>query len=550
MKGKAKHRIPSKSRRWRVLLVLLVFSLAPLLAVTILCQRGASRLRMSILSLVDASLTEIVGKELQQTAENYARVLNAKLGILHPDRTASGTTSSGLVLSEVHQLNDLSSQWTPAMQAFLVAAGIAPETGESTLRIVAKRDFRQEGQTWQPVPEAEWLISPDTRGTATLVNEVRSGKNGYLEMLYGGAECIWAYAHVTGSFGLVLVLPKEKVLAQVQQAQDLLMLLTQRQWLIIGAASAVVIVLVIITAFWRSRSMTRPLEVMVEALDRLAEGDFSSRMEFTTGDERDILARAFNEMVPQLEDRIRIREALEVAQEVQQNLLPTEVPVLPGFDISATAIYCDETGGDYFDFFPCGKDCEYLGVAIGDVSEHGVPAALLMTTARALLRMRSSQPGSIGQVVTSVNHLLTADTYESGRFMTLFYLHIDQAKGKLHWVRAGHEPGIFYDPATDTFEELTGPGIALGVDKEWQYEENERGGLASGQIILLGTDGIWETRKANGEMFGKHRLYEIIRQSADHDAKSIEKAVLEAIGEFRGESEQEDDITMVVIKVN
>ena len=93
MKGKAKHRIPSKSRRWRVLLVLLVFSLAPLLAVTILCQRGASRLRMSILSLVDASLTEIVGKELQQTAENYARVLNAKLGILHPDRTASGTTS-------------------------------------------------------------------------------------------------------------------------------------------------------------------------------------------------------------------------------------------------------------------------------------------------------------------------------------------------------------------------------------------------------------------------------------------------------------------------
>jgi sigma-B regulation protein RsbU (phosphoserine phosphatase) len=427
---------------------------------------------------------------------------------------------------------------------------MAEETGESTLRIVAKRDLSQEGHTWQPVLEWEWLSSPDTRGMASLVNEVSGGKHGYLEMVYGGVECIWAYAQVSENLSLVFVLPKEKILAQVQQAHDLLILLTQRQWLVIGAASAVVIVLVMLTAFWRSRSMTRPLQLMVEALDRLAGGDFSSRMEFRTGDERDMLARAFNEMVPQLEDRIRIRKALEVAQEVQQNLLPTEVPLLPGFDISATAIYCDETGGDYFDFFPCGKDCEYLGVAIGDVSGHGVPAALLMTTARALLRMRSSEPGSIAQVVTSVNRLLTADTCEGGRFMTLFYLNLDEKNRSLHWVRAGHEPGIFYDPSADTFEELLGPGIALGVDKEWQYEEKERGGLASGQIIFLGTDGIWETRRADGEMFGKQRLYEIIRHKAGNSARSIEKAVLEALGEFRGESDQEDDITMVVIKVN
>jgi len=326
-------------------------------------------------------------------------------------------------------------------------------------------------------------------------------------------------------------------------------LIHQDQWLATGIAVFVVIVVVILAAFWGSSTMTRPLQVMVEAVDRLAGGDFSSRMEFATGDERAILARAFNEMVPHLEDRLRIRKALEVAQEVQQNLLPLEIPVLAGFDISATAIYCDETGGDYFDFFPCDKDCENLGVAIGDVSGHGVPAALLMTTVRALLRMRSSQPGSMAEVVTSVNRHLTADTYEDGRFMTLLYLNIDQVNRSLRWVRAGHEPGIFYDPATDTFEELLGPGIALGVDEEWQYEENERGGLATGQIILLGTDGIWETHKANGEMFGKHRLYEIIRQNVDNNAKGIEKAVLEAVGDFRGKSNQEDDITMVVIKV-
>jgi sigma-B regulation protein RsbU (phosphoserine phosphatase) len=549
MKGKAPHRIPYLSRRWRVLIVLLVFSLAPFLVVTILCQRGAARFAKQILHSVEVNLTEIVGKELQQTAKSYGRLLSGGTEILEGDRSVSATTARNLILSRVHKINDLSSQWSPAMQGFLVYSGIAQETGEPTLQIMAKRDLSQEKHSWQPVLESEWLSSPDSKGMASLVNEVRVGKNGYLKMVYGGIECLWAYAPATESLSLVLVLPKEKILAQIQQAHDLLILLTQRQWLVIGAASAVVIVLVILTAFWRSHSMTRPLQVMVEALDRLAGGDFSSRMEFTTGDERDILARAFNEMVPQLEDRIRIRKALEVAQEVQQNLLPLEIPVLAGFDISATAIYCDETGGDYFDFFPCGKDCEYLGVAIGDVSGHGVPAALLMTTARALLRMRSSQPGSIAQVVNSVNRLLTADTYECGRFMTLFYLNLDQKNRRLHWVRAGHEPGIFYDPATDSFEELLGSGIALGVDAEWQYEENERKGLISGQIVFLGTDGIWETRRADGEMFGKQRLYDIIRHNAKNSAKSIEKAVLEKLGDFRGEFDQEDDITMVVIKV-
>ena len=549
MNGKLNRRMPSISRRWRVLLVLLVFSLAPLLAVTILCQRGASRLGMSILSLVDASLTQIVGKELQQTAESYARALNGRMEILEDDRPASGTTAIDLLLAGVQQTSDLSSQWSPAIKAFLVNWGREQETGESTLQIMAKRDFRQEKNTWHAVIESEWLRSPNIKAMAHLVSELSGGTSGYVEMIYQKDECIWAYSCLGESLGLVLILPKEKILSQVQQVHDFLKLLTRRQWLVIGTASAVVILLVILTAFWSSHSMTRPLQVMVEALDRLAGGDFSSRMEFATGDERAILARAFNEMVPQLEDRLRIRKALEVAQEVQQNLLPLEIPLLPGFDISARAIYCDETGGDYFDFFPCGKDCEYLGVAIGDVSGHGVPAALLMTTARALLRMRSSQPGSVAEVVTSVNRLLTKDTYEGGRFMTLFYLNIDQANRRLRWVRAGHEPGIFYDPATDTFEELLGPGIALGVDEDWHYEASEKDGLTKGQIIFLGTDGIWETHQANGEMFGKQRLYEIIRRNAENTAKDIEKAVLEALADFRGKGNQEDDITMVVIKV-
>ncbi|MBE9533778.1 MAG: HAMP domain-containing protein, partial [Proteobacteria bacterium] len=159
-------------------------------------------------------------------------------------------------------------------------------------------------------------------------------------------------------------------------------LVYQEQWLATGIALFAVIVVVILTALWRSRSMTRPLQVMVDAVHQLAKGDFSARMNLVTGDERDLLAKAFNEMVPQLQDRMRMRRGLEMAQEVQQNLLPREIPDLPGLDIAATAVYCYETGGDYFDFFPCGEDCEGLGVVVGDVTGHGVAAALLMTTAR------------------------------------------------------------------------------------------------------------------------------------------------------------------------
>jgi len=326
-------------------------------------------------------------------------------------------------------------------------------------------------------------------------------------------------------------------------------LIYKEQWLATGIALFAVIVVVILTALWLSRSMTRPLQVMVDAVHQLAKGDFSARMNLATGDERDLLAQAFNEMVPQLKEMMRMRRGLEMAQEVQQNLLPRAILDLPGLDIAATIVYCYETGGDYFDFFPCGEDCEGLGVVVGDVTGHGVAAALLMTTARALLRMRAVQLGTISEVVTSVNQQLTLDTYESGSFMTLFYLAVDQANRSLRWVRAGHDPAIFYDSTTDQFEELLGSGVALGVDKDWHYEGNEKTGLGTGQIIFLGTDGIWETRNIDGEMFGKERLHEIIRSNAQKPAKEIQKEVLVELDKFRGSTVLEDDVTIVVIKV-
>jgi sigma-B regulation protein RsbU (phosphoserine phosphatase) len=173
-----------------------------------------------------------------------------------------------------------------------------------------------------------------------------------------------------------------------------------------------------------------------------------------------------------------------------------------------------------------------------------------MTTARAFLRMRASQLGTISEIITAMNHHLTQDVLESGRFMTLFYMTIDPEKKRLDWVRAGHDPALVYDPIRDEFEELKGNGLALGVNEGFDYEENHRNGLTNGQIIAVGTDGIWEAVNRDGEMFGKERLRSVIRQNAGAEAGDILSAVYDELNQFTRGQKTEDDITLVIIKVD
>jgi sigma-B regulation protein RsbU (phosphoserine phosphatase) len=147
-----------------------------------------------------------------------------------------------------------------------------------------------------------------------------------------------------------------------------------------------------------------------------------------------------------------------------------------------------------------------VGVAIGDVSGHGIPSALLMATVRSALRQRASLPGSTAKIIYDVNRQLVEDVEDSGQFMTMFFLALDTAAGQLEWVRAGHDPGIVYDPVSDSFSELGGSGLAPGVDAEWIYEDYKKTDLSNGQIIVLSTDGIWEARNKMGEMLGKEPI--------------------------------------------
>ena len=249
-------------------------------------------------------------------------------------------------------------------------------------------------------------------------------------------------------------------------------------------------------------------------------------------------------------ERDRLRHSLELAKEVQQKLLPRGNPKIAGLEVSGKSIYFDETGGDYYDFIEFKENAnEKLGVVVGDVAGHGISSALLMATVRSALRQRLALPGTIPQIIADVNHQLTGDFADSGQFVTLFYLSVDPAGKTLEWVRAGHEPAIFYDSATNSFSELNGSGMALGVDNQSQYEKNRKENIPRGSIIVMGTDGVWETRNDRGKMFGRTAIHDIIRDNSTAGAGDIMEAIFVQYKKFRKAARPEDDVTLVVVKL-
>ena len=299
-----------------------------------------------------------------------------------------------------------------------------------------------------------------------------------------------------------------------------------------------------------SRNLSIPFRDIIQTLHRIRNGRFDKRVQVFSNDEIGYTGDAINEMTKGLIERERMQQSLNLAKQVQQNLLPKNNLKINGFDIAGKSVYCDETGGDYYDFISIRDNHKQkIGVAIGDVSGHGIPSALLMATIRASLRQRASLPGNIAKIITDVNCQLVQDVEDSGQFMTMFFLALNTESRQLEWVRAGHDPAMLYNPGSDSFSELGGSGIALGVDPKWIYEDNKKTDFSYGQIIFLSTDGIWEARNKKGEMLGKEPILNAIRKNASSDASQIIDAIFDTLDKFIGGVKIEDDMTSVIIKM-
>lgn len=245
-------------------------------------------------------------------------------------------------------------------------------------------------------------------------------------------------------------------------------------------------------------------------------------------------------------EKQRMQEELAVAQKIQQSLLPRGGVSIAGLDVYGVSVPCDETSGDYFDYIrrPGGR----LAFVVGDVSGHGIGAALLMSTARALLRAFASGEDPPSDVVTRLNRFLSGDV-ETGRFMTLFYGEVSLRERKLVYVRAGHNEPLHYRSATDSFEELSEGGIALAMMEDFDFEATGPIALEKGDLLFLYTDGIVEAMDSKREPFGLARIQEILRAHRDLPAKDLVERVRAAVRKHTGTDVREDDLTLVVAKI-
>ncbi len=490
-------------------------------------------------------------------------VLTASIPVYRPDGSFAGVTAIDVAVTDVLERSKLPRHRSSV--AVLVALaprdGFDPTDPEDTdvsaigtdalgLYTLARPVAHENETHWRAPLKSVWIESEDPSEFRELLGDMARGVSSVRKLRFEGRPALWAYGRVWKDVTyLLVILPHDDVVAEAVKAEQAVLSLTQTYLQVAAIALAAACLVIIVVAYVGARTVTRPVRRLAEAARRIAHGDLDVRANVHSRDELGELGDSFDEMVPQLRDRMRIRQSLALATEIQQNLLPQKPPNVEGLDVAGKSIYCDETGGDYFDFLDIsGLPPQQLAIAIGDVSGHGIPAALLMTSARALVRDRAHTVEELAKLMQGINSRLTADT-PPGQFMTLLYMVINGSERWIRWANAGHEPPVLYDASRERIEPLRGGGVALGIGTAWEYEEYVREQLPPGSIIAVGTDGIWEARNRKGEFFGTDAFHAIIQSQADRPASEICQAVIDALNSFREGSPQTDDVTLVVIKL-
>jgi serine phosphatase RsbU (regulator of sigma subunit)/predicted ester cyclase len=243
-------------------------------------------------------------------------------------------------------------------------------------------------------------------------------------------------------------------------------------------------------------------------------------------------------------ERERIEQDLRMARSIQQASLPEEVPSLEGWQIAPYYQPAREVGGDFYDFFEL--EDSRMGLAVGDATGKGMPAALAVTASCSMLRAVAQDSGySPGEVMARVNKTLLA-RIPSNMFVTCFYAILEPESGTLTYANAGHDlPYLWHGGAA---EELRARGMPLGLMPGMDYEEKEIV-LKKGDSALLYTDGLVEAHDPQREMFGFARLQALVSEHGEEEERSLEEALLEELYSFVGEGwEQEDDITLLTLK--
>lgn len=251
-------------------------------------------------------------------------------------------------------------------------------------------------------------------------------------------------------------------------------------------------------------------------------------------------------LVARKHEQERLKRELAVAQHIQQQLLPRDLPVPAGFEMAAASQPCEETSGDYYDVMPVRG--ERLALVVGDVSGHGLGPALLMASARSLLRAALQRDPEPRDVLRQMNDYLERDT-PAGSFMSLFIGLFHPATAELVYGSAGHNPPLLMR-ADGTHEDLPRTGPVLGIVEGATFEVRGPLRMEKGDVLLCYTDGIYEAARADGELYGEARLLASLRRHASGpaSAQAIVDGLLADLAAYLAGAPMQDDCTLLVVR--
>jgi len=408
------------------------------------------------------------------------------------------------------------------------------------------------------LPDAEgWIgrILPEPSVLATLSMQKDGGVFEATDAQ--GVDRLWAHAPLIAGFDLHATIGVSRSVALADINRRLV-----RNLLALG-----LVTLVALGAAWFGANffILRQVDALVAATGKLASGDLGARARLVGGrSELALLAGAFNSMGATLEarardlriaeERMRVAEIelavtrahMDIARQIQRSLLPEDPLTLAGVRVAGRCIPAVEVGGDYFGYFPRGING--VDSFVGDVSGHGVGAALLMAEARTLFLSERQIAQSAARILSAVNKLLYEDLDRARSFMSAFCATFDAATRELSYANAGHPPALLLRADESSCTLLDADGILLGIRKDAEFSE-VKVPLRAGDIVVFYTDGITETQNDADALFGIDRLARAVVTRRQQEPEMLIASVLAELSEFGGVRQRDDDLTIVVMKL-
>lgn len=341
----------------------------------------------------------------------------------------------------------------------------------------------------------------------------------------------------------------------------------------------------IVSAIFLTRSITGAVHYLYQGTQKVEAGDFDHEIEITGKDQLASLSGAFNQMTRSIRDLLRVSaekerldQEMKIAAQVQSRLFPRSTPKTSSLDFAnGVCIPARSVSGDYYDFLDVAPGI--IGIVVADVCGKGVSAALMMANLQAILRGQVQvhhdayqlnlslaaqaenvagnsslaaelQAHPVQRIVKRVNQQVTESVLDSS-FITFFYAEFDERRNTLRYVNAGHNPPLLLRStaaSVDEIERLDCGGTVLGLFCDAEFEDAELT-IETGDLLAAFTDGLIEARSPSGEEFGEDRLIQTLIENSRLDAAAIERQILRAVKEWTNDSEQEDDLTLVIFKV-